>query len=304
MTDKKLGYFNSRRSFIKNSIKYCLPSAVALSSFLTQAKCKKTPTVPEIPITVSGNIIYFNHTQGEITRIPYSGLSGENKSVSVSDINNFPRTSRNLNQNVGDVDSSRIAVRYADNGQNMGTLASFSTTGGTRIALPSQSMDMHVFLMNENQHYGKIDDEVAQGGGHLRYPANVTWHREDIDGVTGPEQPITDAMTDLNNALNPFGIKYGNFTKVNSYGDLAVGYHNQKSPGFRSLDWVGAKHNLKPIGMLMMFITEIFENVTMTANIAGTNTHDIINDFTTGHLNNDGRDLLAYVYAKDTKTPS
>ncbi len=320
MTDKKLENPGSRRTFIKNSVKYCLPSAIAFNAIFSQTKCKKTPTGPDPgpdPGPVSGNIIYFNHTQGEITRVSYSGLSGNSKTISVTDINNASRTARSLNQNVANVDSSRIAVRLGDNGQNMGTFAGFSRNGSVSIELPDSSMDLHVFLMNafSGADYGKIDYWVDQSFGFLEFNPNAEWHREDKDGRAGPEGPINDAIKDLQKAIQYSWLKYGSLTKkIDGNGDFGVGYRDcpPNVAGTRTGDWAGVclSHPIfssnNELFMLKIFLEEIFETMTRTKDIYDNKytTYQLITDPTTGHLNEIGRDLFAYVFVKDKQRPS
>ena len=141
----------------------------------------------------------------------------------------------------------------------------------------------------------------------LLYSPDAKWHREDQDGKTGPEAPIDDAMNQLNNALSYSWKKYGSFNKVSSGGNFGVGYsYCDGWSGLHSSTWAGGNPDLTPEYWmkLKVFLEEIFELQTQTDDLGGKTTNLTICDLATGNLNLIGRDLLAYIYVKDSKASS
>lgn len=279
--------------------------ASLLGYVLINSSCKDTPTTPKPPPTTPKDVVvnaYFrNHTQGGNYEKKYYGKSGEELIIKVSDVN------------VPNTDSKRIAVRKAANGGYLGELIGFSRNKEVKTTYPNQGMSYDVFLMNigpttKSEHYQKIDDWVGKGGGTLEFQPNMEWHREDKHGKTGPEGPINDAIRDLSNAVNYSWAKYGSLTKVGSGGNFGVGYADLP-PGWggdHTSDWAGVDYALKSDDIrLKLFLAEIFELITRTKDIYdGERTYPLITDPITGHLNEIGRDLFAYVFVKDTKTAS
>jgi hypothetical protein len=254
-----------------------------------------TPPIPPGPVTV--NATFYNHTQGPITSKAYSGISGQPLVIKISDIY------------ASNVDSQRIAVRNAGSGSSLGALVGFSRNGEVNTAYPNNNADYDVFLMNTTAgaSYQLIDEWVDKGAGTLQCSPDVKWRREDSDGYTGPEAPIDDAMSQLNNALNYSWKKYGSFTQVSSAFHIGVGYgYCDGAVGLHSATWAGVNPNFckdYPF-KLRVFLEEIFELQTNTADLGGGDTNFTICDQSTGNLNLVGRDFLAYVYVKDSKTPS
>ena len=104
-----------RRQFLKRAAQISsLTGFLAACPGSCDKKKQSRPTQVNPPQPVSGSIIYYNHTQGEIKGQSYSGMGGDQKTISVSDAGGT------------DVDPNRIAVRYANKGDWLGDLAGSS----------------------------------------------------------------------------------------------------------------------------------------------------------------------------------
>ena len=277
--------------------------------------CKKTPTVPEVPdkpddpviptqVTVSAT--YVNHTEGAIGTKTFTGLSGESLTFKTTDLSFANIASNQITARIVSVDSTRIVVRYAANGGDLGDFIGFSRQGEVTWTYPTQNTDIDIFLMNtsNNAPYEKIDYWIGLGGGELEVPRNASWHREDRDGYTGPDGPPNDATWQLHNALQYTWAKYGSLTKVTSGSDFGVGYgYCNGWLGLHSGTWAGVNPDLVKDNSKRqrVFIAEIVELITRTDDLGGVNTYTLITN-TDGSLNAIGRDLFAYVYVKDEKS--
>ena len=282
----------SRRELLK-ILGYSAAGAVIGGNILTSVVCKGgSPNSPDKPHPVTVRAMFYNHTQGPITEKIYSGMSGNPLLIKTSDIS------------AGNVDQARIAVRRATSGSSLGALVGFSRNGEVSTTYPDNNSDFDVFLMNTSAgaNYQLIDNWVDKYGGILSFSPDAKWKREDLNGVTGPEEPILTVMDDLNNALDYPWKKYGSYNKVSSGADFGVGYNNTYP--YHSATWAGIPYNTSTeYAQLTGFCDEIFELVTQTDDLDGSSsTWSVICD-RAGRLNAIGRDLLAYVYVKDSKTP-
>ena len=283
---KILGYSGARLTLGGN-----IPSSIA---------CKGSPAEPEpLPTQVTLRATFFNHTKGSIGEKTYTGSSGSPLILKTSDVY------------ASNVDQNRIVVREAANGGVLGKRIGYSRNGEVQATFPSQNRDYDVFLMNQgpttSNDYAKIDVWVDKGGGILVSNPAAKWCREDIDGYTGPEAPINDAFNDLDGSIKHSWANYGRYDKMGNGGDFSVGYCNgYGAAGRHSKHWAGvdpircAGHVLR----LKVFLSELFEMITQTDDLAGANTFELITNPATGHLNEIGRDLFAYAHVKDDKTAS
>jgi len=260
--------------------------------------CKKdAPTEPEEPArTVSVTLYFYNHTRGFITQKTVTGQSGARQWIRISDAE------------AGDVDARRIAVRKIGAGNGLGELVGFSTNGKVLTTFPDHDLGYDVFLMNSasGANYQLIDEwtNKGPGAGVLSYPPNAAWQREDRDGQTGPVEPLNEAVAQLNAALSYPWKKYGSLTQVNTGRNFGIGYGNcDGNAGWHSAVWAGVNPKVCKDypDKLRIFLAEIFELQTQTADLGGRNTNETICD-STGNLNPIGKDLWAYSHVKDSKT--
>jgi len=271
-------------------------AAVLLSVALGGVVCKSpSETAPPPPVTVTVRATFYNHTQGPLGEKVYSGISGQPLLIRVNDIS------------ASNIDSQRIAVRQAGAGSGLGPLVGFSRNGEVSTTYPSSSGNWEVYLMNTGAgaDYSLIDYWVDKGEGKLLYSPDAKWFRQNFNGYTGPEEPINDAINQLNNTLNYSWKKYGSYNKVSNGGNFGVGYdYCSGNAGISTSVWAGCNPNICTtyVPRLKIFLDEIFELQTQVDDIGGSSSNSVICDLSTGNLNAIGRDLLGYVYVKDEKT--
>lgn len=285
----------NRREFLELAGKGA--GAIALGSLpLISSGCKKGVETPDVRVQdVSVTIIFYNHSQGILGEQTYRGKSNESLTLSISQLG------------FTNVDPLRIAVRISIDREFMGGLMGFSKTGSITIKYPAKNDVWEAYLMNSGgkARYEFIDYLANNNQGNVAVARSVTWIREDVD-ATGPEEPILEAFHEANEALQYPWKKYGSFDKVDtkSARTIGVGYALLGAPSKSS--FYSAYIRVDPTfcvtfeEKLKRFNNEIFNLFTRSPVLNGRDdVYNIICDPGTGHLNAEGKDLMAYVYVKD-----
>ncbi|MCX6567722.1 MAG: hypothetical protein NT147_01555 [Candidatus Aminicenantes bacterium] len=281
----------TRRRFLEQAARAA--GGAALGSLpIIQARCKGT-TEPEPPpppghdVTVT--IKFYNHTQGPLDEKQYPGKSDGGFSLDIGQLG------------FNGVYPMRIAVRKVDNVETMGSLVGFSKTGSINLKYPENNESWEAYLMNFRANtYELFDADEQVGGCKLSGPRNITWRRQDV-GSTGPDEPVLEAVRQINEALNYPWKKYGSLTQSIG-GDLQIGYDiiPYVDPYNRSLEghWI----TIDPTRLttyesrLGTFITSIFGYLTMTG-LRVVNAQ--MTDAATGNLTPFGKDMMGYFFVKD-----
>ena len=270
---------------------------------LALSQCKaSSPTTPEPPVPVTLNFEVYNHTQGYRTSFSKTVMSGEQVIIRVGELN------------VNDVDPLRIAIRE----DGFGRLVRFSNTGEASFAAPKQSTNYDIILFNKLRpdpsvgevSYGWMD---AQNSSLYKNKRNYTVFRKDFDGQTGPEAawggeflPEVGAygvFDQLNSALDLGWVKWGYINRQPdaSGGDFSYGYANcYGADGCAGGSWIGVNAKKSPTmkGKVAVGLAEGFENICCVDNIGGW--PSLVTIQLWGVLNQNGKDLFAYVFAKDS----
>lgn len=242
---------------------------------------KDNPTTPPGPVTLQFDV--YNHTQGYRSQFSKTVLSGDPLIIKVNELG------------VSDVDSKRIAVKE----DNFGNHVIFSNTGEAAFTAPRQNMNYDVILFNStnNAPYQWMDDKNSSLYQGTR---NYTVYRRDFDGQTGPEDIWENVFDQLNAALDLGWVKLGSIYRQSS-GDFSYGYGNSNG----NIGWhagsfitINPKQCSNELVMTMVGLEEAFENICNVDNIGGNSSLATIQ--TGGVLNPVGKDLFAYVFAKDS----
>jgi hypothetical protein len=274
-----------RREFLETAIKAAGAAALGAAPVF-QSRCKGGPDGARDSVTV--NITFFNHTQGELGQRTYSGLSGDGLTIRIGDLG------------FGGVDGRRIALRKAAGPSQMGSLVKFSNIGAVSAVLPSNNENWEAYLMNAGSDYALVDDQQTTTS--RVFARDLTWRREDV-GTTGPDEPILEAVRQLQGALDHPWKKYGAF-RQDAGGLLSVGYRIQDEPAFigsygdyfiRVSPEICDTFELR----LKYFIQSFFRFSTYSGGLGSLEAHSVICNQATGNLNSQGRDFLAYIYVKD-----
>jgi hypothetical protein len=269
-----------RRDFLKGAA--TIAGGAAISSLpIINSGCKGNGPRN----TVKVNVTFFNHTQGELGQKTYDGLSGEYLEINVGSLG------------YDGVDRNRIAVRKATgNRETMGELLRFSNTGIAYPKFPENDENWEAYLINSGS--GAPYDLIDEIGPQIKLsgPRNGNWYRNDKDR-TGPEEPILEAIRQLDEALDYPWKEYGGFTKTDNSG-FGIGYAHY--PFYSRYDvWIDPEVYITPVDRLKNFINFIFRYAISIGWLNNQEPHYIICDQSTGNLNNKGRDLMTYIYVKD-----
>jgi hypothetical protein len=272
------------------SVAVCLCVIVFVCS--CQKKTQETKTPHESSNTVILSFEVYNHTQGFLSDFKKKLEQGTLLMIKINDLG------------VEGVDQNRMVIRK----DRFGARIAFSKTGIATFEAPEQDENYTLYLMNASSgaDYRKVDTWQNRNGGILEYTPPLYWYREDRNDLQGPEDVIQDAIEQMNEALaHPWAI-YGSFQKIeqrkNSSFGLGYGYCRNQF-GWHNPYWAGVNPDYCPTykTKLETFLEEIFELVTRLNDIGGKDTASLITDPDTGHLNEVGKDFLAYVFVKDDK---
>ncbi|MBU1199793.1 MAG: hypothetical protein KJ685_08205 [Nanoarchaeota archaeon] len=270
-------------------------------------KKKPDPVTPDTDYNTNLNVQVINHTQGILGNYTINNvMTSSQVTISIDEIVNA--------LGLTNVDDKRIAVRGPLNDCKY---LDFDRDGDVIFTVNRSHKDpwnfqytLFLFNASNGTNYGLIDEHIDAGFGKLRFGPNATFTRR-YDTVTGPENLITEVVNQLNSALSYPWMTYGSLKKVDSGGDFLVyydkldnklGIHGSGSGGYFA---VVDPNNCQNVNSTIKAIwnAEIFELMTETDDLGGRNTNYTITDYkTTGNLNTAGKELLAYIYVKDTQT--
>jgi len=234
----------------------------------------------------------YNHTQGFVTALERTTLQGAPVEIDLSALD------------VQGVDEDRIVIRE----ERFGERVAFSLTGTATFQAPDRDKSYTLYLMNacNGADYRKVDTWTDTSEGILEYIPPLQWYREDRNGMTGPEDVILDAISQLNDALDYAWAKYGIIQRIGERKNrsFGVGYgYCRNQFGWHNPYWAGVNPEHCPTYKMKLetFLEEIFELLTRLNDIGGKDTASLITDPDSGNLNEVGKDLLAYVFVKDEK---
>jgi len=270
------------------SICFCLAVLACACQQNSQDKNPSPESLDEVVLSFE----VYNHTQGFVTALERITLQEVPVTIDMSDLD------------VEGVEENRMVVRKG----RFGDRVAFSQSGTATFQAPEQDESYTLYLMNASNgvDYRKVDTWTSANEGILEYIPPLQWYREDRNGMTGPEDVILDAISQLNDALDYPWAKYGTIQRIEERknSSFGVGYgHCRNQFGWHNPYWAGVNpwHCATDKMKLATFLEEIFELLTRLNDIGGKDTASLITDPDTGNLNEVGKDLLAYVFVKDEK---
>jgi hypothetical protein len=279
--------------------------AAAGSMLLGRCKGSTTPDPEPPPVAVDVLVKFYNHTQGYLGEKVYSGQSGSPLVIKVADC-----------PDINTVDPNRLAVRETANGGWLGKYVEYSKTGQlTAAKFPKKVAIYDAFMMNitNGADYDLIDYHPSGYGGRTFHSPNATWLRDDDEGCEGPDDIPREAMRQIGEALIFPWARYMAFTEVTTPPDFFTGYLCPPNPPANTYrgyahsfaGWVNpavCKDQGHPL--LRVFLEQIFKHLTgclFAHEVApvGMLTYQYMTDESS--INAVGKDLLAYVPAKDVR---
>lgn len=288
-----------RREFFRRSGKMIggmAGSAILGSLPVIHSGCKSA-TGPDEPGHGTVTLKIYNHTQGPLGEKTYASNGARDFTISIGSLG------------YEGIDPLRIAVRKAAEWGTMGRCLGFSKTGQIKLDYPASDEVWEAYLMNvgNSSDYSLHDwwYDLGQVSGRLRYGRNVRCRREDRGGITGPSEPILEAVRQINDEiLSHAWKKYGSLS-ISDPGSFGIGYGvGSGEPGHPAASevlwengvptWIRVDPAIVQSyeDRLSHFSLHLFAMLTMTAEID-------ISDPDIGGFSPQGRDLLAYAFVKD-----
>jgi hypothetical protein len=171
------------------------------------------PSSPTPPAGATATLTLTFHVYNSATgEIPGAGFT---KTVDVPAGTWFPTVSISLAQlPLAGVDAGRAVLRYSHVGDKIGALIA-KTLNGTLTFQPTFDATYDLFLMNASAgvDYACLDyTGEAPHGASSAFPTLHRYTTATLLGCPvedGPDEPIQLAVDQFNEALNPFGVRYG-----------------------------------------------------------------------------------------------
>lgn len=195
------------------------------------SSCKKNPVVPGIPGNeVEVKIHFYSPMRGSLNyQMTKTGLSGDTFTFNIADLG------------LSGIDTQRIAFRKATGpGELVGDLVYFSKSGSPSPPFPEKDEIWEAFVFEGGVNYSLVEMDI-NGGTNCGYVLfrEFIWSRLDED-VTGPEEPILEAIRQLAEVVEKPWKKYGTFNYQDG-GKTRIGYSTQYGvkPVMFSAGWFG-----------------------------------------------------------------
>jgi hypothetical protein len=207
---------------------------------------------------------------------------------------------------IANVDPLRIVIRERHQNGKLGRLVAFSGTGEVTLPVPQENRAYDIFLMNaSNQvYYPCLDEKKVKMLKNKRYVRVI---RNDFQQA-GPDAILKNVFRQINDALNPFGIRYGYLDYSSKYktGDMAAGYGEMGERVFGVQPWLGTHWrngfliNIKKLirqpdyrpRLKIVGLEEAFEVYFGVDDICGRNSNAFLQE--NGKLVDQGKDVIAY----------
>jgi hypothetical protein len=263
----------------------------------TCEKCGITDPEPGIPVTLSFDV--YSHIKGYEKSFSIEAESGQDVTIAIDDLE------------VEGVDAHRIAVRSC----GFHDLVVFDKTGDATFAAPEENTAFNIILFNTipGLDYDMMDRQSAvlyNGVRHyIVYRKDCDGHPKDWRCGFSQEKPWRVSFEHMDKTLDRGWVRWGSFLRKpapnDSQGDFSYGYGEcHGCMGWHTGLSISVNECLlfKFKDMLAISFAEIFENVTSVDNIGidgGGGSYDVVTD-ENGRLNEVGKHLLLYVFAKDS----
>ncbi len=260
------------------------------------------------PVETALTFTVYNHTAGRLGSWTATLQSGTTATLSIGALGELVDEDGNVVQAAIPVDSAdgqRMVVREGAAAGRVGDFVSSSTTGTLSLVVPYKdraSFDVFVMNAQNGSDYSLVDS------GALAFERNLTISRgADSGGATGPEEAIDILVRELAWAVTLPWMSYGRVTRVSGDGQIFVNY-TQPNAGAcvtytrsRGMLYVNPeKCAAVPVDVRGAVLENGFELVSGVRDIGGADSSGLL-DWDTYRLTPTARDLLAYVFLKDSK---
>ena len=261
------------------------------------------------PVDAALTFTVYNHTAGRLGSWSATLQSGATVSLAVGSLGEVVDADGNTVQAAIPVDSAdaqRLVVRKAAADGRVGDFVAASTSGTVTFQVPIVSRAAYdVFVMNAQNgtDYTLIDR------GALGFARNLSISRgADAGGATGPDGAIDSLVRALAEAVSFPWMAYGRVSRGTADGQIVVVY-TQPNAGAcatytRSTGMLYVNPErcaAVPVDVSGVMLENGIELVSGVRDIGGPDSAGLL-DWGSLRLTPTGRDLLAYVFLKDSKS--
>ena len=260
------------------------------------------------PVDAAVTFSVFNHTSGRLGGWTATLPSGATVALSIDALGEVVDDEGNVVQAAVPVDSAdaqRLVLRRGFADGRVGEFVAASTAGSVSFQVPiADRVSYDVFVMNaaNGTDYGLVDS------GALGFDRNLTISRgADAGGATGPDDAIDTLVRALAEAVTYPWMSYGRVARVAADGKIFVVYVQPNAGACatytRSTGMLFVNPErcaAVPVDVHGVMLENGLELVSGVRDIGGPDSAGLV-DWDALRLTPTGRDLLAYVFLKDSR---
>ena len=251
----------------------------------------------------------YNHTAGRMGQWTASAQSGTSMTLDITTLGQVLDGDGNVIVSaidMGSVDDKRLVLRTAGVNGQTGDYVAWSRSGTLTFTVPyvsTQAYDLFAMNVANGADYSLVD------AAFLTYARGTTVSRgADTGGVTGSDALITRFAVEFDRPLAQPWMRYGQVTRTGTDGEIFVTYTAPNAGACMTYTRAKGFLYINPdlcsassVDIDGLSLEKGYEMFTGLRNIFGSNSSAAI-DYNTHQLTAVGRDLLAYVFLKDSKS--
>jgi hypothetical protein len=260
------------------------------------------------PVDAAVSFTVFNHTAGRLGGWTATLPSGTTVTLSIGALGEVVDEDGNMVQAaipVDSADSQRMVLRRGSVGGRVGDFVAASTAGSVSFQVPiADRASYDVFVMNaaNGTDYSLVDR------GALGFDRNLTISRgADVGGATGPDDAIDSLVRALSEAVSLPWMAYGRVSRGTADGHIVVVYTQPNAGACATYTRSSGMLYVNPercaavpADVSGVVLENGIELVAGVRDIGGADSSGLL-DWGSLRLTPTGRDLLTYVFLKDSK---
>jgi hypothetical protein len=250
----------------------------------------------------------YNHTAGRLGQWTAARQSGTSVTLLIGSLGEVVGDDGTVVQApiaVDSADTRRFVLRAGAVGGRTGDLVAVSTTGQITFTVPyvaRQAYDIFVMSALNDANYSLVDAMT------LPYRRATTVSRgADAGGVTGPDSVVDAIAREFDWALALPWMRYGQVSRTSSGGEIVVTYTTPNAGACMTYTRAKGALFVNPdvcsaasVDLEGFALENAFEMFIGLRDVFGSDSSAAV-DYATHRLTPVGRDLLTYVYLKDSK---
>jgi hypothetical protein len=260
------------------------------------------------PVDCALTFTVYNHTAGRLGSWTATLPSGTQATLAIGALGEVVDDEGNVIQppiSVDSADEQRMVLRFGAQGGRTGAYVASTTSGSLSFQVPLlERAAFDIFVMNaaHGTDYSVVD------ASSLAYERNTTISRgADIGGATGPDRAIDSLAAALAEAVRYPWMDYGRVARVAAEGQIFVSYTQPNAGACVTYTRSKGMMYVNPercatasIDVAGAMVENGIEMLAGVRDIGGTDSAGLLY-WDSLRLTPAGRDLLAYVYLKDSR---